>query len=76
LVFCQTCGQCLGEERPYYAEEHLKQFPEHRMYLVKAINDPLVLADPDKWFNKHIPLMRRKLTESKNDDELVDYFDY
>ena len=31
-VICNVCGEDLGEDRMYYAEEHLKKFPNHRSY--------------------------------------------
>jgi hypothetical protein len=72
LVFCEVCGECLGEETPYYAEEHLRLHPDHRRFLVKTILDPLLSDNPDEWFNYHIPLMRRNLTERKADKDLTE----
>lgn len=68
LVFCLTCGCCLGEERPYYAREHLIQFPDHISFLVKTIFDPLNLENPDEWFTYHIPRMKNaSSTDWKHD---------
>ena len=33
-VRCGTCGQDLGDYRPYFAQEHLKQFPQHNNFEV------------------------------------------
>lgn len=41
LAFCMNCGECLGEERPFYAKEHLEKYPDHRSgFLVKAFKEP------------------------------------
>ena len=45
LVFCETCGECLGKYRPNFAKSHLRTFPSHRSFLTKAIIDPLTLSD-------------------------------
>ena len=31
-VLCNVCGEDLGEDRTYYAEEHLKKYPNHLSY--------------------------------------------
>jgi len=67
LIFCETCGECLGEERPNYAKEHLRLFPNHGSFLVKTLYDPLLLDNPDEWFTKK--LTNRKLTERNTNHE-------
>ena len=73
IVFCETCGECLGEEIPNYAKEHLILFPNHRSFLVKTLYDPLILDNPDEWFDYHIPRMRdatnRQVTPIKTTEE-------
>jgi hypothetical protein len=71
-AFCLDCGECLGIYKPYYAEKHLKKYPLHKNFLVKTIIDPLTLENPDKWFNYHIPIMIRNLTEKKTDKDLIE----
>jgi hypothetical protein len=46
-VFCGTCGMCLGLYREGFAKAHLRDFPEHDEFLVKAIIDPLMLPEPE-----------------------------
>lgn len=29
-VLCDTCGENLGDYRPFFAEGHLKEYPEHK----------------------------------------------
>jgi hypothetical protein len=29
-VFCDMCGEDLGIDRPFFAQEHLKKFPTRR----------------------------------------------
>lgn len=60
IVFCEICGECLGEERPFYAKKHIKKFPNHRSFLIKNIIDPLLLDNPDDWFKKHPSRSRRE----------------
>ena len=73
VVFCLDCGSCLGIYRPFYATEHLEKFPSHQNFLTITIIDPLVLDNPDEWFNQHIPLMKKhqtsKLNKKNFDDE-------
>ena len=52
LAFCLVCGKCLGELKPYYAEEHVTSFPDHRQFLTKTIIDPLALPDLDSYIAK------------------------
>ena len=54
-VFCQRCGACLGEYRPYFAKEHAKQYPSHNEFLVKNLIDPLRL--PEAEFKKHLEVI-------------------
>lgn len=49
LAFCLVCGKCLGELRPYYAQEHVTTFPTHRQFLTKSIIDPFALPDLDAY---------------------------
>ena len=58
-VFCLDCGRYLGEYRPFFAKEHLKQFPKHRQHLIKTLIDPLLISNPDEWFGKHPKLHLR-----------------
>lgn len=51
-VFCQVCGECLGEYRENYAQEHIQKHPSHNDFLVMNIVDPLILDNPDEWFRK------------------------
>jgi len=37
LVFCITCGECVGKYRPNYGKAHLKKYPEHKGFLVKKL---------------------------------------
>lgn len=52
LVFCLTCGACLGEQRPYFASQHLSDFPNHKGFFVKSIIDPILSKNPDNWFKQ------------------------
>ena len=86
------CGVNLGEERPNYAKQHLKQFPNHNSFLVKTLYDPLLLDNPDKWFKNRfiirsphakktaISMIRRLFTRIKPDKDfpepLKDGFKY
>ena len=31
---CDDCGENLGDYKPYFAEEHVKKFPNHRNFSV------------------------------------------
>jgi hypothetical protein len=33
-VVCDVCGENLGEHRPYFAQEHLRKYPDHMKYSV------------------------------------------
>ena len=52
IVFCNICGECLGEYKPFFAKKHIKENPTHIGFLIKTIIDPLLLKDPDYWFKK------------------------
>jgi len=52
VVFCNICGKYLGEYIKYFAKDHLEKNPTHIGFLVKTIIDPLLLKDPDSWFEK------------------------
>ena len=66
-VFCQVCGECLGEYRENYAQEHLQKHPSHNDFFVKMIIDPLILDNPDEWFRKKKqPSVSWKNTENLN----------
>ena len=44
-VICVTCGENLGEHRPFFAEEHLKKYPSHSGFKIisnKVIHQPKV----------------------------------
>ena len=32
IVYCNTCNENLGEERPNWAVEHMKKHSDHRSY--------------------------------------------
>ncbi len=49
LVFCTTCGTCLGKYRPKFAKAHLRKFPDHDGFLVKTLTDPFKLPNLDEW---------------------------
>src|SRR5487761_957782 len=52
LVFCLTCGACLGIHRPKFGKEHLKRFPSHTEFLVKKIKDPFDLPNINAYVNR------------------------
>lgn len=52
LVFCLVCGECLGNDRPYYGKEHTSEFPSHTNFMVMPMIDPLLLDNPDEWFKR------------------------
>ena len=31
-IQCNVCGENLGKDRPNWAEEHLKKYPDHKSY--------------------------------------------
>jgi hypothetical protein len=33
-VICGVCGENLGIHRPYFAQEHLRKYPDHKKYKV------------------------------------------
>lgn len=35
-VVCEVCGGNLGEHRPYFAQEHLNKYPDHKGYKVMS----------------------------------------
>ena len=37
-TICDICGEDLGEERMYWAEEHLKKYPTHLRYRDKKVS--------------------------------------
>jgi hypothetical protein len=37
-TICNVCGEDLGEERMYWAEEHLKKYPTHLSYKDKKVS--------------------------------------
>jgi hypothetical protein len=34
IVICGTCGKNLGEHRPFFAEEHLEEYPGHDNFMI------------------------------------------
>lgn len=52
LVFCLMCGECLGNPKPHYGEDHKREFPGHTNFMVMPMIDPLLLDDPDAWFKR------------------------
>jgi hypothetical protein len=36
-IICKVCGEDIGEDRMYWAEEHLKKYPSHLDYTDKKI---------------------------------------
>jgi hypothetical protein len=38
-VVCGVCGENLGVHRPYFAQEHLKQHPDHKQYKVLSYEE-------------------------------------
>ena len=34
-VFCDTCCECIGEYKMYFAQDHLREHPTHSSYTVK-----------------------------------------
>jgi hypothetical protein len=34
-AFCKDCGECLGEYRLYYAQEHSKKYPTHKRHIIE-----------------------------------------
>jgi len=71
IVFCNICGNYLGEYKPYFAKKHLEENPTHVGFLIKTIIDPLLLKDPDSWFEKRciVPNQLKGNTEKTIDDE-------
>jgi hypothetical protein len=71
IVFCLDCGECLGIHKPYCAKKHIQKFPTHDNFLVKKIVDPLILENPDEWFErmKIKPAQTPKLNTKKFTDE-------
>jgi hypothetical protein len=37
-IFCDVCGEDLGVERMYWAQEHLKKYPTHLRYKDKNVS--------------------------------------
>lgn len=33
-VICNMCGENLGKYREYYAEEHMKKYPDHKSHMI------------------------------------------
>lgn len=52
VVFCMDCGEYIGIHREGCANEHLKKYPYHSDFVVLTITDPLLLSNPDEWFDK------------------------
>jgi len=59
-AFCMACGANLGEHRPYFAKDHLKQYPNHTAFLVKNLIDPLKLSDAG--LKRHVEAIPNSLT--------------
>ena len=72
-VFCSICGKCLGKHRRGFAKDHLKQFPTHDSFLIKKLVDPLIMENPDQWFNKHKDRFLRLINQpTGNTDKTTD----
>ncbi len=62
-----VCGECLGEYRKYYAEEHIKKYPSHQEFMSMWLIDPLSLSNLDEWLKIRT---NRLLTGIKTTDKL------
>ena len=38
-VVCGVCGENLGVHRPYFAQEHLRKYPDHKQYRVLSYEE-------------------------------------
>lgn len=72
VVFCLDCGRYLGVHQPNCAKEHLKEFPDHKNFLVKTLIDPLILNNPDEWFKRKFASSTDKIhVEDSTDNEPI-----
>jgi hypothetical protein len=71
VVFCMLCGECLGEDRKYCAEEHIKNHPSHNDFIAMWIVDPLLLPNLDEWLQVRLERMSRQLTGRNSDNKLT-----
>lgn len=72
LAFCLKCGECLGEDRPYFAKSHEEEYPDHLQFFIKTIIDPFSLPDLDSYLQELRPFspeVKRNLFSPDNERE-------
>jgi hypothetical protein len=43
-VVCGVCAENLGAHKPYFAQEHLRQYPDHKQYRVLSYEEEEVFT--------------------------------